>query len=146
MSIDVTVKTGIALPVHEVAEYVLDPSNEPRWINGISTSEPLTPGPIGQGSRVRRTAKFAGRKIEYMTEVEAFDEDARLLMKTDKPFPMTIEYQFVGAEGGTVFTQRLQGGPGGVIGVLSPLMAVMVKRTVTADMRRLKRILEGRAP
>jgi hypothetical protein len=144
MAIDITVRTGIALPVHEVAEYVLDPANEPKWISGISTSEPLMPGPVAVGSHVKRRAKFAGRKIEYMTEVVALDEDARVLMKTDKPFPMTIEYQFADAEGGTVFTQRLQGGPGGVVGVLSPLMAIMVKNMVKRDMQRLKRILEGR--
>jgi hypothetical protein len=66
MAIDISVRTGIALPVHEVAEYVLDPTNEPKWIGGISTSEPLVPGPIAIGSHVKRSAKFAGRKIEYM--------------------------------------------------------------------------------
>jgi hypothetical protein len=65
-------------------------------------------------------------------------------MKTDKPFPMTIEYQFAGAEGGTVFTQRLQGRPTGIAALFSPLMAIMVKNMVRRDMQRLKRILEAR--
>ena len=145
MAIDVTVRTAIALPVPEVAAYVHDPANEPKWIGGISSSEPLTAEPIAVGSRVKRRATFAGRKIEYMTEVVALDEDARLLMKADQPFPMTIEYQFAGAEGGTVFTQRMQGGPTGFAGIFSPLTAIMVKNMVKRDMQRLKRILEGRA-
>jgi hypothetical protein len=144
MAIDITVRTGIALPVREVAEYVLDPTNEPEWIGGISTSDPLVRGSIAIGSHVKRTAKFAGRKIEYMTEVVALDEDALLLMKAEKPFPMTVEYQFAGAEGGTMFTQRFEGGPTGIVALFSPLMAIMVKNMARRDMQRLKRILEGR--
>ena len=142
MSIDITVETTIKLPRATVVAYVTDPANEPAWIEGIVESTPVTPGPIGTGSRVSRVAKFMGRRIEYTPEVIALEPDKRLLMKTDKPFPMTIEYQFTDADGGTLFRQRLQGGPGGVMGLFSPLMASMVRRNVRADMQRLRKMLE----
>ena len=145
MAIDVTVEQQIRRPRHEVAAYAVDPANEPAWIAGISESQLLTPGPIAKGSRARRLAKFAGRRIEYTPEVLEYDEGSRLLMQTDKPFPMTIEYRFADRDGGTLFSQRLQGGPGGVAGIFSPLMAMMVKSTIRRDMQRLRRLLESRA-
>jgi uncharacterized protein YndB with AHSA1/START domain len=144
MSIDITVETTINPPRATVAEYVTDPTNEPNWIRGIVESTPLAPGPIHKGSRVRRLAKFMGRQIDYTPEVIDLDPDRRLVMKTDKPFLMTIEYEFSERDGSTVFRQRLQGGPGGIMGLFSPLMASMVKRNVRSDMERLRTMLEDR--
>lgn len=144
MGIDITVETAIRLPRATVAAFVTDPANEPAWIKGIVESTPVTPGPIRTGSRVRRLAKFMGRQIDYAPEVIELDPDRRLVMKTDKPFPMTIEYEFSDHDAGTVFRQTLQGGPGGVMGFFSPLMASMVRRNVRSDMERLRAMLEDR--
>jgi hypothetical protein len=143
MSIDLTVEVLIARPLEEVAAYVIDPSNEPRWISGIVESTPEASGPIGVGSRVRRVAKFMGRHMEYTPEVLELQAQSHLLMRTDKPFPMTIEYRFAAQDGSTAFSQRLRGGPGGVLGLLDPVMAMMVRRNVRGDMHRLKTILEA---
>lgn len=145
MSIDVTVETAIGRSRAEVAAYVVDPANEPAWIKGIVTSTPLAEGPIGVGSRVRRLARFMGRQVDYTPEVIEFEPDTRLVMKTDKPFPMTIRYHFLDSESGTIFRQRLLGGPGGVMGLLSPLMAAMVRRSIKGDMERLRGLLERQA-
>jgi hypothetical protein len=145
MSIDITVTVRIARMLDEVWTYVVEPRNEPAWISGIKESVPLTDGPIRDGSRVRRVASFMGRRMEYTPEVVAFDAGRRMLMKTDKPFPMTIEYRFEGTAAGSTFSQRLEGGPGGFAGLLSPLMAMMVRRNVAADMERLRRLLEADA-
>ena len=142
MSIDITVETTIRLPRALVSKYVMDPTNEPKWIKGIVESTPLAPGPIGKGSRVRRLAKFMGRQIDYTPEVIDLDPETRLVMKADKPFPMTIEYEFSERDGSTVFRQRLQGGPEGIMGLFSPLMATMVRRNVRSDMERLRATLE----
>lgn len=142
MSIDVTATTRIRRPLCEVFAYVTNPANEPEWISGISESVPETPGSIAKGSKVRRVANFMGGHIEYTPEVVEFEPDHRLRMVTDKPFPMTIDYAFSERDGATVFEQRLRGGPAGFGGVLSPLMALMVRRRISSDMRRLAAILE----
>ena len=79
----------------------------------------------------------------YVPEVIDYEAGKRLLMKTDVPFPMTIGYEFADQDGGAVFRQRLQGGPGGVGALFSPLMAMVVRRSVRADMRRLRLLLEA---
>lgn len=142
MGIGITVETTIQLPRAAVAAFVTDPANEPAWIKGIVESTPVTAGPIRVGSGVRRLAKFMGRQIDYAPEVIELDPDRRLVMKTDKPFPMTIEYHFSERDGGTTFRQRLQGGPGGITGLFSPLMSGMVRRRVRSDMEHLRVKLE----
>lgn len=143
MSIDVNVSTVIARPLSEVAAFVIEPANERRWINGIRESVPETPGPIAAGSRVRRVAAFAGRRITYTPEVIAYEHERRVLMRTDTPFPMTIEYTFAAEDGRTRFTQRLIGGPAGIAGLVSPLIAMVVRRNVATDMERLRVLLES---
>jgi hypothetical protein len=143
MSIDVSVDVLIARPVAQVAEFVIEPTNEPRWIKGIQESVPLMSGPIAVGAKVRRVATFVGRQIEYTPTVERYERDKLLAMRTDQPFPMTIEYIFEDDTGGTRFTQRLRGGPAGVAALFSPLMAIMVRRNVRGDMQRLKQLLEA---
>ena len=144
MSIDLTVGVTIERTLEDVADYVTAPANEPKWIGGIVQSAPVTPGPIAVGSRVQRVAKFMGRRIEYAPVVVELEPRSHLLMRTDKPFRMTIEYRFSVSGGSTRFQQRLQGGPGGVMGLAGPLMAMIVRRSVRGDMQRLKAILEAR--
>lgn len=143
MSIDVRVQTVIARPLAEVAAFVVEPENERLWIDGIKESARETPGPIAAGSRVRRVAAFAGRRIAYTPEVLEYEHERRVLMRTDTPFPMTIEYAFAAEGDRTRFTQRLIGGPTGIAGLLSPLIATMVRRNVAADMERLRVLLEA---
>jgi Polyketide cyclase / dehydrase and lipid transport len=142
MPIDISIEAQIRRPVAEVAAFVIDPANEPTWIGGIEESAPLSADPIRPGSRVRRVAKFMGRRIEYTPEVMEYEPCRRLLMETRVPFPMTIEYVFGERAGGTSFTQRLRGGPTGIMGLLSPIVASMVRRNVRGDMERLRVLLE----
>ncbi|MEX0750812.1 MAG: SRPBCC family protein [Dehalococcoidia bacterium] len=143
MSIDVSAETIIDRPRAEVAAYVVDPANEPSWIGGIVESQQITPGPIARGSRVRRVAKFLGRRIEYAPEVTEFVLDERLSMRTDKPFPMIIEYAFSEEVGGTRVRTRLRGGGSGFFRIAGPLLARAVRRNIEADLRRLRALLEA---
>jgi hypothetical protein len=143
MSIDISVSVEIKQPAEGVAAYVTDPAHEPDWIQGIHESMALTPDPIGVGSRARRTSSFMGRRIEYTPVVTEYEQGCHLQMSTDQPFPMTIDYDFSELPVGTRFTQRLRGGPSGIAGMLSPLMAMMVRRNIRADMERLRHMLDG---
>jgi len=144
VAIDVTVSVVIEKPRAEVAAYVVDPANETGWIVGIRKSTPLTDGPVRVGVQVAREASFAGRRIEYVNEVVEYDPGTLLKMRSVKaPFPMEITYTFEDAAGGTRFSNHITGGPGGIARVLSPLMAMGVKRNVSKDLQRLKAVLEG---
>lgn len=145
MAIDVVAETVIQAPIDRVAGYAMDPANETVWIGGISESEVLTPGPLGKGSRTRRHASFMGRGIDYVLEVTEYDPPRLLAMRSvQAPFPMVVTYEFrESGPGATAASIRIEGGPGGVMGLLSPLMGGQVKGNINGDLRRLKGIMEG---
>ncbi|MGH2650348.1 MAG: SRPBCC family protein [Actinomycetota bacterium] len=145
MSIDVTAEAAIARPHEEVAGYALDYRNDPVWIGGIREAELVDDGPFGAGSRVRRVAKFLGRRIEYVLQVAELEPGRRIVMRSVKsPFPMLVTYEFVDAPGGTLARIRVQGDPSGSYRLSDRLMAPMVRRSIGKDVRRLKELLEAR--
>ena len=145
MSIDVTAEVQITRPRGDVAAYLFDPANDPEWIGGVREAQLLGEPPIAAGSRVRRVAKFLGRRIEYVNEVVAIDAGSRLHMRSVAgPFPMDIEYSLADAGDATVFRNRVQGDASGFFRIASPAMAPMVKRSIQKDAERLRDVLERR--
>jgi hypothetical protein len=102
MTLDVTTDLVINRPRDEVAAYVTDPAHDPIWIGGIREAEMLTPPPVAEGTRVRRVARFLGRRIEYVLEIAHLDRETEVAMRSVKsPFPMNVKYGFADAPGGT---------------------------------------------
>jgi len=146
MAIDVSVETEIARPAPAVAAYMFEPSNDPKWIGGISSAELLTPRPVGKGTQVRRLAGFMGKTIDYILEVDDFVPDQLMLMRSVKsPFPMVVTYRIekISEERARV-SIRIEGNAKGFYGFLSGLfMKPMVRRNVNGDLQRMKKILES---
>lgn len=82
--------------------------------------------------------------IDYVLEVTEFQENHLMEMQTvTGPFSMVVTYQFdpFGAE--KTFAQiRVQGSPKGFYALGDFIMAPMVRRNITKDIKRLKAILE----
>ena len=146
MGLDVTAVVRIERGAGEVAGYAMEPGNDTSWIGGIKEVQVVTEGPVGVGTRVERVAYFMGRRIEYVLEVVGMETGRRLEMASVKaPFPMRVTYEFEPDGGGTRASIRIEGGPAGIMGLLSPVMAMSVRRNISGDLRRLKGIVEGRS-
>ncbi|MCH8025821.1 MAG: SRPBCC family protein [Chloroflexi bacterium] len=145
MAIDITAEVTIDRKREDVAWFAMDPENDPVWIGGIVEAKMVTEPPFGRGTKVARVAKFLGRRMEYTPEVLAYEPGKLLEMSTDVPFEMTIRYEFEDADGGTLARIRVQGEGSGFYRLASPLLARMVKRNVSRDLRTLKRLLEASA-
>ena len=143
MPIDVVVETEIDRPPKDVAGFATDPANDPVWIGGIVEAALLTEPPIGDGAKVRRLAKFLGKRIEYVTEVTGFDPGRSLAMHSiSGPFPMAIRYEFEETERGTRMRIRNQGQAAGFFKLAEPLLARAIARNVRKDLAALKGLLE----
>jgi polyketide cyclase/dehydrase/lipid transport protein len=146
MPIDVTATVRIDAPPERVAAVEFDPGRDPEWIGGVDRVESLTPPPLGEGSQVRRIGGFLGRPIEWVMHVEAYEPARRVGMHALKsPFPMDVDYHLEPVDGGraTQASIRIRGEGRGMYGLPAPLMGPMVRRSVTGDLKRLKRIVEG---
>jgi len=149
VAIDVRTEIEVGRPRDEVAAYALDFDNATEWYSDIDSVRWETPKPLSVGSRAEFSARFLGRRLAYVYEVKALVPGQRLVMATtdDGPFEMETTYAWEDAAvGATRMVLRNRGGPSGVAGLASPLMAIAVRRANRQDLRRLKEILEGRKP
>jgi uncharacterized membrane protein len=144
MSTHVDESIEIARPAGEVARYMFDWRNDPAWIGGISEARLVTDGDFGIGSHVERVASFMGKRIEYVLEVEDYQPGALLAMRSVKaPFPMTVAYEVNDADGGTHARVQVEGDASGFYRLAGPLLNLQATRSIAADLRRLKALLEA---
>lgn len=146
MTVDVQVETTIARPVAEVASFAGDPTNAPQWYANIKSVNWQTPPPVAVGSRMAFVARFLGKRLAYTYEVVELDAERRLVMRTaDGPFPMETTYMWKELpEGETRMTLRNRGNPSGFSRVAAPMMERAMRRATSADLARLKALLEAR--
>lgn len=144
MSVDVTTEIVITKPIAEVAGYAVDPDNAPTWYANIHAVEWLTKKPLQPGSQLAFVATFLGRRLAYTYEVIEFEPDTRLIMRaSDGPFEMETTYIWTATSPSTTrMTLRNYGEPSGFFGLLSPVLALAMKRAMASDLKRLKAILE----
>lgn len=142
----VDVETGILIrrPRLEVARYAADPGNAPQWYRNIHSAQNLSGGPVGTGSRVAFTARFLGRRLDYIYEFLEYIPGETLVMRTVQgPFPMQTTYTWTDDDGGTRMTIGNTGSPSGFSRIAGLLMEPMMRRENRKDLQRLKSLLEG---
>ena len=142
MAIDVSVELVIKRKLADVANYMFDPSHDAEWTTGVVESKPLSKGHMRPGMRVRRVVEFVGKRLEYEYKVVAADESF-VEMKVDKPFPMLVRYELEEESKGTVTRIHAKGDPGSFIKVAGPVLKLIVKRNMKADLKALQKHLES---
>jgi hypothetical protein len=143
MAVDVKPSVVVHRSPAEVAAFMFDPANDLRWTGGITASTPARPGQLTEGATVERTAKFLGRTFTYGYVVTRHEPDRLVEMRVDRPFPMTVRYELAEHPDGTLVSIHAAGSPGWFFRWASPLMAGQVRRSITADLHRLRACLEG---
>ena len=67
----------IAAPPRDVIRFIADPATAPVWMNALESSELITPGPIGPGSRFLEVQSAGDQRIETICEVVEYDGETR---------------------------------------------------------------------
>jgi uncharacterized membrane protein len=145
VAIDTRAVIAVARPREEVAAYLRDPGNDPRWIGGLRSARLVTEPPVGVGSQVERVASFLGRRIEYVNEITELTGTRLAMRSVRSPFPMRVSYGFDDAGGATEVSVRVEGDASRLYRLADPLLAWLVRRSVRRDLRTLKRVLEDGA-
>jgi Polyketide cyclase / dehydrase and lipid transport len=143
VSFDVRPTVLVHRPRAEVAAFMFDPANDLRWTGGITSSRPDQPGPLREGATVVRTAKFLGRTFDYGYVVTRHEPDRMVELKVERPFPMLVRYELGDTDAGTSIAIHAVGTPGRFFGPITPLMARQVRKSITADLGRLRSCLES---
>ena len=124
---------------------MFDPANDLRWTGGITASRPDRPGGLREGATVVRTARFLGRTFDYGYRVTEHQPDRMVELQVERPFPMLVRYELgdvPGKHGVTSVAIHAVGSPGKFFGWATPLMRRQVRRSIAADLERLRSCLE----
>jgi Polyketide cyclase / dehydrase and lipid transport len=147
MAVDVTATGIVERPHDQVAAYLRDPSNDTEWIGGLRSARLLTSPPVGVGSQVERVASFLGRRVEYVNEITELTADRLVMRSVRSPFPMRVTYGHRDAGAGTTeVSVRVEGDAVRFYALAAPLLGLAVRRSISRDLRNLKRVLGIRAP
>jgi uncharacterized membrane protein len=144
VAIDVVTEIEIKRPRDQVAAFAADPTNATAWYRNIRSVDWETPPPVVVGSRIRFSAQFLGRTLNYTYEVREHEPGRRFVMATAQgPFPMETTYTWADApDGATRMTLRNRGEPSGFAAVAAPVVTRAMGKANEADLRRLKSLLE----
>ncbi|HLG54439.1 MAG TPA: SRPBCC family protein [Vicinamibacterales bacterium] len=139
--LDVSVTDLIETSPDRVRHIMFDPRQDPTWMAAVKSVELLTED-IRPGARVRRIGTFLGRTLRWTTEVTAVSAGTLDLNIVDGPMRGTVTYR-IEAEGvGSRVTIRNVGHAPG----FAPrwLLTMAMRRSLAADLRRLKHVAEQR--
>jgi uncharacterized membrane protein len=140
----------IRRPVEEVFDFVADQRNEPRYNRRMTSSELLTPEPIGQDSRFKAEMRMLGRLVDLTVDFTRF-ERPRLLGSISHSLPRGLRGRPMRTEGaltfdpipcGTRMRWAWQVKTPGVLKALAPLITILGRRQERRIWNELKRLLE----
>ena len=144
--VDVLTDIIINRPLDKVADYAANPDNAPEWYVNIKSAVWKSPKPLTVGSQIAFKAQFLGRELAYTYEIVEYIPGQKLVMRTaEGPFPMETTYTWTAVdEGQTRMTLNNKGRPSGFSKLFAPLMATMMRKANTKDLKRIKEILESK--
>jgi uncharacterized protein YndB with AHSA1/START domain len=128
----------------DVFAYLSDLANLPEWQGSVAEVVPDEAGPLLEGAQFTEVRRVAGRRLESRLEVETLAPARELTLRVvSGPVPGTI-YHLLDPVGDAT-RLRLVGelAGGGLRGLAGPLLERAARREAEADLRRLKRLLEG---
>jgi hypothetical protein len=134
---DITESLYIARAAPTIARTMFDPTRDPLWIDGVVEIELLATRPT---LRVRRHGTLMGRKFWWVMEVAESEPNRRLVMRIlEGPITGDVSYNIVPVVGGAEVTIRNQAAASFCL----PGIGWILRRSVRADLTRLKTIVEG---
>lgn len=140
------VETSVRInrPSDEVFDFISNFENNPLWQSGQVEARFTSEGPLRVGSTYNQVAKFLGRRIESTFEVLEYEPGRKVkAASTSGSFPITFTRMVEARDGGAEVSAVVEGDASGFFKLAEPLLARMVQRSVDADYRNLKQILEG---
>lgn len=143
--IETNIDTSISQPAAEVFAYISDFSNNPMWQSGMKSCEWLTEPPLRVGSQYLQKAAFMGRDINSTFEVIEYEAGSRVKAHTiESTFPITFTRWVTPLDDNSCRVQaRIEGDSSGFFRIFEPLLAPLVRRSITKDYEKLKSLLEG---
>jgi uncharacterized protein YndB with AHSA1/START domain len=130
-------------PVDEVFAFTTDPSKLAEWQHGAV--EARVEGPMQPGAKIVETRLFLGRRVTSTLEVVDFEPPRRFALRAlSGPVRFRFEQTTEAEDGATRVSVVVEGDPGPLFRLATPLLERTLRRELEEDAARLKQILERR--
>ena len=120
--------------------------NHPRWEREVVEIRPLTPGPVGVGSRAIMVRQEFGRRSEVEYEITEFDPGRRIAAShpddAAMDFDITFDLEPID-DGSCALTVRVAARPKGWARLLEPVMRMAMPRRGARITDDLVEVIEG---
>jgi carbon monoxide dehydrogenase subunit G len=134
-------------PPAEVFPWLLDADKVPRWMTGLVTYEPLEPGPLQVGSRIRQELSVSGQQLRFELNVAELDAPRRAVLRFEgSGFKAANEYSVSESGSGSRVTWVISGETTSFKAkLIAPMVQAKLQEKTEADLARLRAVLEGEA-
>jgi carbon monoxide dehydrogenase subunit G len=137
----------IGKPPAQVFPWLLDADKVPKWMSGLQAYEPLEPGPLHVGSRIRQELTVSGQHLRFELEVTELDAPRRAVLRFEgSGFKASNEYSVADADGGAQVTWVISGDTTSFKAkLIAPMVQAKLQEKLDGDLARLRALLEGEA-
>jgi len=137
----------IGKPPPEVFPWLVEADKVPQWMSGLQVYEPLEPGPLRIGSRIRQELTVSGQHLRFELEVTELDAPRRAVLRFEgSGFKAANEYSVGDADGGARVTWVISGDTTSFKArLIAPMVQAKLQEKLDGDLVRLRSLLEGEA-
>lgn len=138
MTSAISVKRAIS----EVWQFLIDPNNSPKWDRSIASVEVRSPQPFGPGSLVQTTAPSGMKQLFRVDQVRP-EALLRFQLVESRLFrSASLEFRLTPTAAGTLIVHEIEVSFHGLWGVVAPVLTLVNKRALAADLESLRRALD----
>jgi uncharacterized membrane protein len=139
----VTVTTEIERPAGPVYDFIADFTNNPEWQFGIESTEWTSEPPLGVGSTYQQTMEYKGQVIRYVVVNIDPGRSVSVQSQEGATIPTTVTRTVLKLNDSQCRVRvDLEGRLSGLRRLTQPLLPRVIRKSIRADYRRLKRLLE----
>jgi uncharacterized membrane protein len=131
-------------PASQVWAYVADYGNDPSWRGAVTQMRPSQPGPAQEGVTTQELLRLLGLTFRTAATIDRVEPGRRLQWRAHDRQKRLEGSRLVEPSGPAScrFTEVVEGRLLGPSRVLEPVVAWLLQQQTTADLGRLKQLLE----
>jgi len=144
MSVKVAATVTIKGSPAAVFAQLTDVAHYTEWVGVIKGVRDISDTPVRLGSTYTSVAQFMGKKMESKVKITAYEPGKRYAENVSGKPGGLMAFELTPDGDGTRVNATADMSMGGLLGLLSPLMKMQMRKQVAGDMARLKARVEGK--
>jgi carbon monoxide dehydrogenase subunit G len=136
--------TTVARPPQDVFPWLIEPDKVRRWMTGLELYQPLEPGPLGVGSRIRQELVVSGQHLKFELHVVRLEPPSAAELRFEgSGFKAANEYTVTPADGaGSAVTWVISGEMTSFKArLIAPMVQAKLEEKLDTDLVRLRALL-----